>query len=93
MIIKDETKDCRTNRSEENELSSGAILIQSTFHASIKDRYPEIAKLYDNKKNMSPVSECFSENETEDYWWNCENGHSYLRTAFQQIKKKGILCP
>ena len=92
MIIKDKTKNGRTNRSEENELSSGAILIQSTFHVSIKDRYPEIAKLYDNKKNRSPVSECFSENETEDYWWNCENGHSYLRTAYQQIKKKGI-CP
>ena len=57
----------------------------------LKTKYPEIAKEWDNDKNLYSASEILP-NHNKKCWWICPNGHSYSMTPNSRISG-GSGCP
>ncbi len=53
--------------------------------------HPEIAKLWDENKNIIPVTNIFYTASQNEYWWVCDKGHQYESTVLKKIRH--IACP
>ena len=58
----------------------------STGFNDLLTLHPDVAFYYDTSKNAKSSNSINPANQKESFWWTCDLGHNYERTAFAQVK-------
>ena len=59
---------------------------------SLKDKYPELLKEWDYKKNKIKP-ENISPHSNRIVWWICKKNHSWKASVYNRTKREGTGCP